>query len=42
MTNALSMEVDDSIDSGIVADVNSSKEGAEANDSKTQKAEEYG
>ena len=37
MTHALSMEVDDSADSGIAADVNSSKEGAEANDSKTRK-----
>ena len=37
MTNALSMEVDDSVDSGITADVNSSKEGAEVNDSKTRK-----
>ena len=37
MTHALSMEVDNSVDSGIVADVNSSKEEVEANDSTTRK-----
>ena len=37
MTNALAMEVDDSTDSGITIDANTSKEEAGANDSKTRK-----
>ena len=37
MTNALAMDVDDSGDSGITIDANTSKEEAETNDSKTRK-----
>ena len=37
MTNALAMEVDDSTDSGITIDANTSKEEAETNNSKTRK-----